>query len=110
MILNYLSKRKQRVKIGSSLCRWLEIILEAPQWSTLGLNLFNIFVNDLLIFITETDVWHFAVETTLYKSGSDLDIALENMEMGANRAINWLNNFEMVGNPEKLQPPAQLRY
>ena len=30
--------------------------------------------------------------------------------MGANRAINWLNNFEMVGNPEKLQPPAQLRY
>ena len=31
LIQNYLSKRKQRVKIGSSLSEWLEIILGAPK-------------------------------------------------------------------------------
>ena len=33
LIKNYLSKRKQRGKIGSSLKEWLEIILGLPQGS-----------------------------------------------------------------------------
>ena len=33
LIQNYLSKRKQQVKIGSSLSEWLEIILVIPQGS-----------------------------------------------------------------------------
>ena len=33
LIQNYLSKRKQRGKIGSSLKEWLEIILGLPQGS-----------------------------------------------------------------------------
>ena len=36
LIQNYLSKRKQRVKIGSSLTEWLEIVLGVPQGSILG--------------------------------------------------------------------------
>ena len=34
----------------------------------------NIFINDLLHFIKETDVFNFGDDTTLYKCGSDLDI------------------------------------
>ena len=102
LIKNYQSKRKQRVKISSSLSKRLEIILGVPQGSILGLILFNIFINDLLLFIKETDVCNFADGTTLYKCGSDLDIVLETLEIYANIAINWLNNNEMVANPKKL--------
>ena len=48
LIQNYLSKRKEQVKIVSSLSEWLEIILGVPQWSILGSILFNIFKNDFL--------------------------------------------------------------
>ena len=102
LIQNYSSKRKQQVKIGSSLSEWLEIILGVPQGSILGPILFNIFVNNLLPFIKETDVCDFADHTTLYKCGTDLDIAPK-LEMDVNIAIKWLNNNGTVPNPRKFQ-------
>ena len=77
LIQNCLSKRKQRVKIGSSLSKWLEIILGVPQGSIRRPLLFNI--NALLLFIKETDVCNFVDDTTLYKCGIDLDIVLGNL-------------------------------
>ena len=47
LIQNYLSKWKQRVKTGSSLSEWLEIILGVSEGSILGPSLFNIFINYL---------------------------------------------------------------
>ena len=103
LIQNCLLKRKHRVKIGSSLSKWLEIILGVPQGSILGPILFNIFINALLLFIKETDVCNSVDDTTLYKCGIDLNIVLGNLEMDANIAINWLNNNKMVANPKKFQ-------
>ena len=56
LIQNYLSQRQQSVKVGSSLSEWLDIIFGLPQGSILRLTLFNVFINDLLPFIKETDI------------------------------------------------------
>ena len=42
LVQNYLSQRKQKVKVSSSSSEWLEIILGLPQGSILGPILFNV--------------------------------------------------------------------
>ena len=65
LIQSYLSKRQQTVKVGSSLSKWLQIIPGVPQGSTLGPIFFNVLINNLLLFIKETDICNFAEDTTL---------------------------------------------
>ena len=55
LIANYLSNRYQRVKIGSTFSSYLEILRAIPQGSILGPILFNLFINDLMFFIQETE-------------------------------------------------------
>ena len=51
LIQNFLSQRQQRVKSSSSVSEWLEIILRVPQGSILESIFFNVFINDLLLFM-----------------------------------------------------------
>ena len=48
LILEYLSNRKQRTKIGSSFSNWFDISVGVPQCSILGSLLFNTFINELI--------------------------------------------------------------
>ena len=81
----------------------LEIILGVPQESILGPILFNVCINDLLLFIKETDICNFANDTTLYACGKDLDTISNKLELETSTAIQWLNDNEIVANPSKFQ-------
>ena len=63
LIHNYLSNRKQRVKVGSEFSDWQEIKSGVPQGSVLGPLFFNIFVTDLLLEVKESEIRNFADDT-----------------------------------------------
>ena len=73
LISNYLSQRKQRVKVGSKFSEWQEIVSGAPQGSVLIPLLFNIFVNDFILAMKSTIVYNFADDITIYAYYRDVE-------------------------------------
>ena len=103
LILDYLSRRKKRTKIGSSYSSWYDIIRGVPQGSILGPLLFNIFINDLFFVITLSKVCNFADDNTLYSSNKELEIVFRNLETDLNNVLAWFNINSLKANPGKFQ-------
>ena len=80
----------------------MEIVLGIPQASIQGRILLNVFINDLFLFIKETDICDFADNTTLYACGKELDGISFKLETETNGAIRWLKDNEMVANSSKF--------
>ena len=100
---DYLSKRYQRVKIGSVFSSYLEILRVVPQVSILGLILFNIFIYDLIFFIQETRVCNFADDTTKYSCSLNYKEAAHKLSNDTYIVLNWFKVNSMVANPGKFQ-------
>ena len=66
LISSFLSNRKYRIKINSSFSEWKHLLIGVPQGSVLGPLLFNIYMCDLFLFMSESNVANYADNTTLY--------------------------------------------
>ena len=100
---NYLNNRKHRVRIGSSISEYLEILLGVPQGSVLGPILFNIFVNDLLLSVTGSSICNFADDNTIYAGDHDITSVVCHLNNDLRTVSDWFSCNGMVANPEKFQ-------
>ena len=73
MIYNYISGRKQRVKLNGSFSNWRETCTGVPQDSVFGPLVFNVYINDLFLTVTDTAIYNFADDTTIFAADSCLD-------------------------------------
>ena len=68
------------MKINGSFSTWRETVIEVPQDSVLGPLLFNIYINDLIMFVRNTQVCSYVDDTTIYACDRNIESAMKALE------------------------------
>ena len=76
---SYLTNRKQRVRVNKTFSEWDRITKGVPQDSILGPLLFNIFLNDLFLFVSNASLSNYADDNTLYTFGDNIKKNKDNL-------------------------------
>ena len=100
---SYLKRWKQNVKINNTHSVFQLILSGVPQGSILGPLLFNLFINDLYLWITKKDLLNFADDNTITAAERTIENLLSTLETESQAAIEWFKLNEMIVNPEKFQ-------
>ena len=93
LVYDYMSNRKQRVK--------LNIEYGVPQGSILGPLLFNIHLCDLFYFLDNFDIASYADDTTLYTVKANNESVLNALETSSQKLFKWFKNNFMKANSDK---------
>ena len=99
----FLENRQQRVKINGSFSTYKQLSLGIPQGSVLGPLLFNIYINDLLFSIEDTDICNYADDTTIFACDKNLGSVIARLENDFSRIIQWFADNFMKLNTDKCQ-------
>ena len=97
----YLTSRPQRCKINNSFGEWVKISAGVPQGSILGPLLFNIFINDIFLFLQKCDLANYADDSTMYTSDKRVSTITNSLRHEFTILSKWFYNNYMVPNSEK---------
>ena len=70
---SYLTNRQQGVWVNNNFSAWENIIARVPVGSILEPLLFNIFINDLLLFVSNASLSNYVNDNTLYGFGYNFE-------------------------------------
>ena len=101
MIHSYLTNRKQRTIVNGDYSSWEEILFGAPQGSTLGSLLFNIFLCDLFLVTKKTSFASYADDNMPYVTAENLDEVIELFEEDSIKFFQWFSDNQMKANHDK---------
>ena len=102
LIHSYLKKRKQSVRINNVYSSFQHIVSGVPQGSVLGPIIFNFYINDLFFFIKQASLYNYADDNMLACFSRSLPKLVEVLEEEAGNALSWLDQNEMIANPNKF--------
>ena len=101
LMCSYLKNRKQRVQINNNFSATKSVIAGVPQGSIDGPLLFNLFINDLELFLTETMLSNYADDNNLFSIGRDLNKVKDTLAKDFGIVTNWFYENFMVLNSKK---------
>ena len=102
-IKNFLSNRKQRVRVDGEFSCWADVLSGIPQGSILGPLLFIIFINDLVDSCGNNfKLYLFADDAKMYCHIKDaLDV--DNLQSGINNFVKWTERWQVTLNINKCK-------
>ena len=100
-IYDYLKGRKQRTKVNGTCSSWRDVNYGVPQGSILGPLLFNIFINDIFLFMKDAKIANYADDNTAYSVGKSIHDLLAKLENETSVILEWFRLNEMKSNDDK---------
>ena len=95
--------RVQRVKLNSNYSEWRDVIKGVPQGSVLGPLLFNIFLNDIFLFINKSEICNYADDNTIWTKGQKINTIIPILESEISTLNKWFKDNCMLLNEEKCK-------
>ena len=96
----YFTNRLQRCKINNSFNEWEKVLPGIPKGAVLGSLLFNIFINDIFLFLQKCDLANYADDSTMYTSNKSISLILSSLSHEFTVLSKWFYNNFIVPNPD----------
>ena len=102
-IHNFLTNRKNVVKIGESLSQPFTTENGTPQGSSISPILFIIMINDFPVLSEQTNDAFFADDCSIWRSGKNLEQIFYHLQLDLDRITEWCNKWGFIINAAKTQ-------